>query len=143
MCDQRYGVHPFLQDFNSPLLPQMFQIVKIVLLPNPKKDLSSVRSWQPIALLSCLGKGLERLIAKRLSRVAINHSVVSPQQFSALLKRSALDLVSCVIHEMEGACSRGLVASLFTFDVKGAFDNVLPGRMQSRLSDQGWPCWIK
>lgn len=108
-----------------------------------KRDLSSVRSWRPIALLSCLGKGLERLIARRLSRVAIKHSVLSLQQFGALPKCSALDLVSCVIHEIERARSRGLVTSLLTLDVKGAFDTVLPGRMQRRLREQGWPCWIR
>ncbi|POS83246.1 hypothetical protein EPUL_004837, partial [Erysiphe pulchra] len=53
-----------------------------------------------------------------------------------------LDPVSCVIHEVEKARSKNLVASLLTLDVKGAFDTVLPGRMQRRLRDQGWPLWV-
>lgn len=112
--------------------PKIFRKADLVMLPNPnKRDLSSVRSWRPIVLLSCLGKGLERLIARRLSRVAINQKVLNPQQFGALPKRSALDLVSCVIHEVEKARSKNLVASLLTLDIKGAFDTVLPGPLKS------------
>ncbi|EXU95536.1 reverse transcriptase domain protein [Metarhizium robertsii] len=32
-----------------------------------KRNLSTPRAWRPISLLSCLGKGLERLIARRLA----------------------------------------------------------------------------
>lgn len=49
------------------------------------------------------------------------------------------DLVSCVIHDIEKALDQGLTASLLTLDVKGAFDTVLPGRLQARLREQGWP----
>lgn len=67
--------------------PKIFRKADLVMLPKPnKRDLSSVRSWRPIALLSCLGKGLERLIARRLSLAAINQKVLNPQQFGALPK---------------------------------------------------------
>lgn len=123
--------------------PKAFQRAEVVVLPKPnKRDLSSVRAWRPIALLSCLGKGLERLIARLLSKTSLKYGVLSPQQFGALPKRSALDLVGCLIHEIEKARSRGMMSSLLTLDVKGAFDTVLPGRMRLRLGDQGWPDWI-
>lgn len=123
--------------------PRTFKRTEIIVLPKPnKRDLSSVRSWRPIALLSCLGKGLERLVARRLSRAALTHGVLSKQQFGALPKRSASDLVGCIIHEIEIARSRSKMASLLTLDIKGAFDTVLPGRMLKRLEDQGWPRWV-
>lgn len=123
--------------------PKAFRRAQMVILPKlNKRDLSSVRSWRPIALLSCLGKGLERLIARRITRTALKQRVLSSQKFSALPKRSGLDLVSCLIHEIEKARSRDMVASLLTMDIKGAFDTVLPGRMRQRMCEQGWPCWI-
>ncbi|KAI0991303.1 hypothetical protein K3495_g16884, partial [Podosphaera aphanis] len=62
--------------------PKCFRsaIVAIIAKPN-KVDMSSPRSYRPIALLSVLGKGLERLVAKRMSWIAIKHKVLARQQF--------------------------------------------------------------
>lgn len=123
--------------------PKIFQKAEVVVLPKPKKrDLSSPRSWRPITLLPCLGKGLERLIARRVSQAAVKQGVLSTQQFGALPKRSATDLVSCLVHDVERARSCGKVASLLTLDIKGAFDTVLSGRLQRRLYEQRWPNWL-
>lgn len=120
--------------------PLPFKQAEVVMLPKTgKRDLSSPRSWRPISLLSCLGKGLKRLVAKRLSFAAITYKVLQPQQFGALPKRAATDLVSCLVHDVEQSWDKGKVASLLTLDVKGAFDTVLPGRLQARLREQGWP----
>ena len=61
-----------------------------------RRDLTTPRAWRPISLLSCLGKGLERLIARRLAWAAIHHKVLHPQQAGALPKRSATDLVTAL-----------------------------------------------
>lgn len=45
--------------------PQPWKLAEVAMLPKVgKKDKSSVRSWRPIALLSVVAKGLERVIAK-------------------------------------------------------------------------------
>lgn len=54
-------------------------------------------------------------------------------------KRSAVDLASALIHDIEEALDRGLEASLLTMDVQGAFDSVLRNRLARRLLEQGWP----
>lgn len=87
--------------------PACFKLAEVVFLPKPKRDPSSVKGWRPISLLSCLGKGLERLIAKRMSHLAITWDIVGQQQFGALPKRSATDLVSCVVHDIEEAKTQG------------------------------------
>ncbi|OAQ61343.1 reverse transcriptase, RNaseH [Purpureocillium lilacinum] len=47
--------------------PRRFKEAEVVMIEKPgKRDLSKPRAWRPISLLSCLGKGLERLIARRL-----------------------------------------------------------------------------
>jgi hypothetical protein len=109
-------------------------------LPKPgKKDYSSPRSYRLIALLSTLGKGLERLIAHRLAWVAIKHKVLHPQHFGALPCRSATDLAATLVHDIEECWARGLCASMLTLDIKGAFDAVLQGRLIQCLHTQGWP----
>ncbi|KHJ30301.1 hypothetical protein EV44_g3340 [Erysiphe necator] len=123
--------------------PKIFRKAEVVVLPKPnKRDLNSPRSWRPIILLPCLGKGLERLIAKRVSQAAVRQGVLSTQQFGALPKRSATDLVSCLVHDVERARSHGKLASLLTLDIKGAFDTVFSGCLKRRLHEQRWPNWL-
>jgi hypothetical protein len=59
--------------------------------------------------------------------------------FGALPKRPATDLVACLIHDAELALAKGLVASLATFDIAGAFDIIMKNRLIYRLRQQGWP----
>lgn len=113
-------------------------VVAIIAKPN-KADLTTPRSYRPIALLSVLGKGLERLVAKRMSWIAIKYKVLARQQFGALALRSSVDLTTCLTNDVETALKQGLVASVLTLDIKGAFDATLPGRLVRRLREQGWP----
>ncbi len=120
--------------------PNCFRSAVLAILHKPNKpDRSSPRSYRPIALLSVLGKGLERLIARKMSRTAILNKVLASQQFGALPLRSSIDLTTCLTHDVEEALNNKLTASLLTLDVKGAFDTVLPRRLVRRLREQGWP----
>ena len=85
------------------------------------------RAYRLIALLSVLGKGLERLIARRMAWIAIKHKVLHRQQFGALPLHSATDLAAALIHDFKEAWSWGLKASMLTLDVQGAFDAILRG----------------
>ncbi|OAQ58652.1 reverse transcriptase [Purpureocillium lilacinum] len=120
--------------------PQPFREAEVVMIAKPgRRNLSTPRAWRPISLLSCLGKGLERLIARRLAWASIHYGVLHPQQAGALPKRSAVDLVAALVHDIEEAFARGLVATLVTMDIQGAFDTVLRNRLILRLRQQGWP----
>ncbi|RYC54610.1 Ribonuclease H [Xylaria longipes] len=66
----------------------------------------------------------------------------SPQHFGALPNRAATDLVAPLIHDIEQAFDQGLVATLITADVKGAFDVALAGRLVVRMRSQGWPDFL-
>ena len=119
--------------------PTCFKLAEVVFLPKPGRDPSSVKGWRPISLLSCLGKGLERILAKRMSHLAIAWDVVGRQQFGALPKRSSTDLVTCVVHDIEEAKTQGWASTLVTLDIQGAFDAVLHNRLIWRMQAQGWP----
>lgn len=83
--------------------PACFKLAEVIFLRKPRRDPSSIQEWMPISLLSCLGKGLERLIAKRMPHLSIIFYIVGQQQFRALPKRSTTDFVSCVMHDIEKA----------------------------------------
>ncbi|KJZ68803.1 hypothetical protein HIM_11807 [Hirsutella minnesotensis 3608] len=82
----------------------------------------------PSPLLSCLSKGLERLIARRLAWASVHFGVLHPQQAGALPMRSAVDLVAALVYDIDEAFDRKQVATLVALDVQGTFDTVLRNR---------------
>jgi ribonuclease HI len=123
--------------------PACFRTAILAIIPKPNKtDRTSPRSYRPIALLSVLGKGLERLLARKMAWLAVSLRVMNSQQFGALPLRSSVDLTTCLTHDVEEALINGRKASLLTMDVKGAFDAVLTGRLTRRLREQGWPDYL-
>lgn len=120
--------------------PKPFREAEVVMITKPgRRDLSTPRAWRPISLLSCLGKGLERLVARRLAWASIHYGVLHSHQAGALPKRSAVDFVTALVHDKEEALYYGKVATLVTMDIQGAFDTVMRNRVVLRLREQGWP----
>jgi hypothetical protein len=68
-------------------------------------------------LLSCIGKGLERTVARRIAWTAMTHKILSPQHEGALPKRSAADLTAAFTHDTEAAWARGQHVTMATLDV--------------------------
>lgn len=123
--------------------PRQFHSARVVIIPKPgDRDRTLPRSYRPISLLSALGKGLERVVAKRFAHQALAHSIVGPRQCGALPRRSAVDLTSALTHDVELAWGQRKVCSLLTLDIQGAFDAVFPRRLRKRLLEQGWPIHI-
>lgn len=81
---------------------------------------------------------MERIIAKRMTYLSISHKIIVRQQFGALPKRAATDLVSCMVHDIEEARSQGWASTFVTLDVQGVFDVVLHNRLIRRTQSQGW-----
>ena len=104
-----------------------------------RTDRTSPRSWRPIALLSCIGKGLERTVARRIAWTAMTHKILSPRHGGALPKRSAADLTAAFTHDTEAAWALNQHVTMVTLDVQGAFDALLKNRLLHRMVEQGWP----
>jgi len=120
--------------------PQSWKLAEVAMIPKVgKKDKTSVRSWRPIALLSCVSKGLERIIARRLAWTSLMSGVLSPQHGGALPKRATMDLVAAFTHDVEAAFAAGKEVTMITMDVQGAFDALLKRRLLKRMTKQGWP----
>ena len=128
--------------------PTSFRTAVLCVINKPgKRDKSQPRSYRLIALLSVLGKGLERIIARRLAWEAISQGILPPGYVGALPLRSATDLAALLTDDIQQAFNTGHVLSTLTFDVQGGFDTILPNRLASRLIQQGWPpnliSWVK
>lgn len=64
--------------------------------------------------------------------------MLTTQNFGGLTGRSAVNLTICFTHDLERALNEGLTDSMLTLDFKGAFDDILPGRLISRMRKLGW-----
>ncbi|KJZ71480.1 hypothetical protein HIM_09119 [Hirsutella minnesotensis 3608] len=51
----------------------------LMIAKSGRRDLSTPRAWRHTSILSCLGKGLERLIARRLSNQAAAYRPTAPE----------------------------------------------------------------
>ena len=58
--------------------PKPFRRAKVIVLAKlGRRDLTKLGSYRPISLLSCLGKGLERLLARRLAYASVQYTVLA------------------------------------------------------------------
>ncbi|EED17291.1 conserved hypothetical protein [Talaromyces stipitatus ATCC 10500] len=79
-----------------------FRHAILTILQKPsKEDWTNSRSYRPITLLLVLGKGLEHLVAQNMAWIAIHYKVLASQQFGALPLRSAINLTTCLTHDIE------------------------------------------
>ena len=65
--------------------PTDFRAKEALLLPKPGRDPATAKRWRPISLLSCLGKSLERLVAKQMAWLAIEHRAVPSSSMASYL----------------------------------------------------------
>ncbi|UYV71164.1 hypothetical protein LAZ67_8001969 [Cordylochernes scorpioides] len=118
----------FLSIFNMCLttghFPSTWKLGDVVLVPKRSGE-DFLASHRPITMLPGLGKILERLILARLSWMADRMCKAPPNQFGFKPCRSTtaalLNLKSTITRTIKNRKS----CLLLSFDVKGAFDNVL------------------
>ncbi len=59
------------------------------------------KAYRVIALLNCLGKVLERILAQRLSYLAETTYLLYPTQIGGRLKKSAIDAALLLTYKVE------------------------------------------
>lgn len=116
-----------------------FKECEVVLLPKAERDPKKEKGWRPIALLSVLGKGLERAVAKRLGETGIEKGWFGPLQAGGIPGRSAVDLARVLTHLVEKKHVNKEYTAIVLMDVKGAFNAAGPDHMAAALEEVGAP----
>lgn len=92
------------------------------MLPKPgKKTLAAAKNWRPIALLSGVGKGVDRLAARRTEWLAEREGLLGPRQAGAAVGRSAVDVLIGAVSEIQTLKTRNFKTCLVKADVGKAF----------------------
>ena len=107
--------------------PQCWRKAVGIIIQKPKKDdYSNPESYRVIALLNCLGKVLEKIMAARLNYLANLGGLLHETQLGGRKQRSAIDTALLLQHyiQQERNKRKGNVTSVLFLDIKGAFDHV-------------------
>ncbi len=81
--------------------PRSWRYAKGVLMEKPnKRDRTSVKSYRVISLLNCLGKVVEKLVARQLSEFCEAKGKLHEGQMGGRKQRSAIDAAALMIHKV-------------------------------------------
>jgi hypothetical protein len=106
----------------------------MVVIPKPNKpDYSNPKAYRPIALLNCLGKVSEKLIALRLSGTVETHNLLHPDQIRGCPQRSTIDTSMALTYDVDMGHRKCLTMTALLLDVRGAFNNVSSTQLTSTM----------
>ena len=99
---------------------------KATIIPIHKKgkDKKNPNSYQPISLVSCLGKLLEKVINRRLLSFLEDNNVLSQTQTGYRKHRSTGDQLALIAQELENAFQEKKKVVVVFFDLTKPFDKV-------------------
>ncbi|GBM38968.1 RNA-directed DNA polymerase from mobile element jockey [Araneus ventricosus] len=98
-------------------------MANLTLIPKEGKDTSLPSSYNPICLLPCWGKVLEKLLTKRLVDFLENKKLISENQFGFRRKRSTIDALRKAIEFVENMKVNNKVVAIISLDIKNAFNS--------------------
>ncbi len=118
--------------------PTEWKKARVILLEKGgKRDFGLVRSYRVISLLNCIGKVVEKVVAKELSQYCEIFSKLHPGKMGGQKKRSAIDVVATLVHTVQEKWEEKKLAAALFMDVKGAFDHVSKGQLLTRMIELG------
>ena len=119
--------------------PRLWKEAVVCVIPKPNRaDYTLAKNFRPISLLECLGKLLEKIVAKLIYRDMANYDLVPSTQFGGRNASSTLDAGLSLLHDIQSAHQTGLKASILLFDIQGFFDNINHERLIKIFADLGF-----
>ena len=119
--------------------PRQWKEAVVCVIPKPKRaDYTLAKNFRPISLLECLGKLLEKVVAKIIYKEMETHALVPSNQFGGRNASSTLDAGLTLLHDIRAAHQAGLRTGLLLFDIQGFFDNINHERLIQTFSNLGF-----
>ena len=119
--------------------PRLWKEAIVSVIPKPKRaDYTLAKNFRPISLLECLGKLLEKVVAKLIYRDMSKHDLIPTTQFGGRNASSTLDAGLTLLHDIQSAHQAGLRAGILLFDIQGYFDNINHERLITIFTGLGF-----
>ena len=127
----------FNRSWREGLLPSAWKIGLLIPILKPGKSPELPSSYRPIALLQCIGKLMENMVGERAKYLAEKENLLSPSQYGFRTRRSTIDPIIELEHEIRVARASGKITVVVFFDLKAAFDSVDHTRLLHALAMLG------
>jgi ribonuclease HI len=126
--------------FNYGYHPRCWkQATGVIIKKKGKPDYSAPKAYRVISLLNCLGKVLERILAKRLGALAEVTHLLHPTQIGGRSRKSAIDAGLLLLDNVQEQRRLGRQTSTVFLDIKGAFDHVAQNQLLSVMRKLNLP----
>jgi len=139
--------HLFNASLNLSYMPTAWKTAKVILLEKKNSDLSQLKSYRPISLLSCLGKTLEKIINTRLTNWTTEKNILIREQAGFRANRSTQDVIFKLIESTKKNLHENKKTGAILFDFEKAFDTIPHTLMLQKLNKLKCPTklgkWLK
>lgn len=119
--------------------PTRWKSANIIFLPKPAKDKKSPENYRPISLLCSLGKIVERVIHKRLSKFIGDSGLIPDEQFGFRREHSTTHQLHRVTEFVTTSLTWKYYTGIVFLDVAKAFDTVWHEGLLYKLISAGVP----
>lgn len=116
--------------------------ITIIIRKNGKDNYSDPNAYRPIALLSCLGKILEKIITSRVTYWAESMKVIAPGHMGGRRHHSTDDALLILTTWIKERWRAGEVVSALSLDVKSAYPSVHKMRLWFTLFKHNCPTYL-
>ena len=119
--------------------PRPWKEAIVCVIPKPNRaDYTLAKNFRPISLLECLGKLLEKVVAKIIYGDMAKYGLVPTTQFGGRNASSTLDAGLTLLHDIEAAHKSKMRTGLLLFDIQGYFDNINHERLLQVFANLGF-----
>jgi hypothetical protein len=119
--------------------PLIWRQAIVCAVPKPHRaDYALVKNFRPVSLLECMGKLVEKVMARLLYSEIIRHDLLPTNQYGGRMASSTLDAGLTLTHDIQVAHAAGLRTGLLLFDIQGYFDNINRERLVQVVADLGF-----
>ena len=113
-----------------------------VMIPKPNKDRKIALNYRPISLLRCLGKLLEKILAKRLLNHMNRKQLINKWQRAYLARKEANEHVFRLGTQLRHFRQLRWHTGILLFDVEKAFDSVWHNGIRYKLRGYQLPDYL-
>lgn len=139
MADSNRLMNLFTACLKAGHHPRQWKEAVVCVIPKPNRaNYTLAKNFRPISLLECLGKLLEKIVAKLIYREMNKHALVPTTQFGGRDASSALDAGLTLLHDIQAAHAAGLRTGILLFDIQGYFDHINHERLIQTFTDLGF-----
>ncbi|XP_026467767.1 uncharacterized protein LOC113371354 [Ctenocephalides felis] len=112
---------------------------RVILIKKKSNNSDDSNAYRPITLASCIAKIKDRMIKRRVEWWIENNQLLPKSQFGFRKGLSTQDSLSIFSTDIHLAFSRNTYVVALFCDIKGAYDNVVPGKLAESLVHAGLP----